>query len=130
MNACLHIIGPIDMDLRSSAVKRAGLDYWDQLDLTFHKDSDAFLEWMGDRQPWLVSKLGQLRYDRADFIDGDILIFGNEITGLPEKWLSQWKTRTVYIPMPGNIRSYNLANTASIILAQASLQAGMYDMDL
>jgi tRNA (cytidine/uridine-2'-O-)-methyltransferase len=130
MNACLHVIGPIDMDLSSSAVKRAGLDYWDQLDLTFHKDSDAFLEWMGDRQPWLVSKHGQLRYDRADFMDGDILIFGNEITGLPEKWLSRWKSRTVFVPMPGNIRSYNLANTASIILAQASLRAGMYDMDL
>lgn len=118
------------MDLSSSAVKRAGLDYWDQLDLTFHKDSDAFLVWMGDRQPWLVSKHGQLRYDRADFMDGDILIFGNEITGLPDKWLSRWKSRTVFVPMPGNIRSYNLANTASIILAQASLRAGMYDMDL
>ena len=129
MNAGLHIIGPIEMDLSSSAVKRAGLDYWDHLDLTLHKDPAAFLEWLGDRKPWLVSKHGQLRYDRADYMDGDVLIFGNEITGLPEEWLSQWKSRTVYVPMPGKIRSYNLANTAGIVLAHASLKAGIFDIN-
>jgi tRNA (cytidine/uridine-2'-O-)-methyltransferase len=127
MNAGLHIIGPINMDLSSSAVKRAGLDYWDQLDLTFHKQADDFLAWLGDRKPWLVSKHGILRFDYADYSDGDILIFGNEITGLPEQWLSRWISRAVYIPMSGNIRSYNLANTASIVLAHASLKSGMYD---
>ena len=127
MNACLHIIGPITMDLSSSAVKRAGLDYWDHLDLTFHNQEDDFLIWLGDRKPWLVSKHGKLRYDRAEYADGDILIFGNEITGLPEHWLSRWVFRAVYIPMSGNIRSYNLANTVSVVLAQASLISGMYD---
>ena len=127
MNACLHIIGPINMDLSSSAVKRAGLDYWDQLDLTFHNQEDDFLTWLGGRKPWLVSKHGKLRYDCADYADGDILIFGNEITGLPGKWLSRWTSRTVFIPMSGNIRSYNLANTASVVLAHASLKSGMYD---
>jgi len=127
MNACLHIIGPINMDLSSSAVKRAGLDYWDQLDLVFHKETDDFLTWLGDRKPWLVSKHGKLRYDRADYSDGDILIFGNEITGLPEEWISRWSDRTVYVPMIGKIRSYNLANTAGIVLAHASLKAGIYD---
>jgi len=127
MNACLHIIGPIDMDLSSSAVKRAGLDYWDQLELIFHKQKDDFLSWLGDRKPWLVSKHGKLRYDRADYSDGDILIFGNEITGLPEQWISRWSDRTVYVPMIGRIRSYNLANTAGIVLAHASLKAGIYD---
>jgi tRNA (cytidine/uridine-2'-O-)-methyltransferase len=127
MNACLHIIGPIKMDLSSSAVKRAGLDYWDQLDLVFHKQGDDFLSWLGDRNPWLVSKHGKLRYDRADYSDGDILILGNEITGLPEQWISRWSHRTVHVPMIGKIRSYNLANTAGIVLAHASLKAGIYD---
>ena len=115
------------MDLSSSAVKRAGLDYWDQLELIFHKQKDDFLSWLGDRKPWLVSKHGKLRYDRADYSDGDILIFGNEITGLPEQWISRWSDRTVYVPMIGRIRSYNLANTAGIVLAHASLKAGIYD---
>ncbi len=127
MNACLHIIGPINMDLSSSAVKRAGLDYWDHLDLRFHEAEDSFLSWLGDREPWLVSKYGKLRYDRADYSDGDILIFGNEITGLPEQWLSRWKDRSIFIPMMGKIRSYNLANTAGIVLAHASLKTGIYD---
>ena len=128
MNACLHIVGPINMDLSSSAVKRAGLDYWDQLDLVVHQQSDNFLNWLGDRKPWLVSKHGKLRYDRADYSDGDILILGNEITGLPEEWISRWSDRTVYVPMIGKIRSYNLANTAGIILAHASLKSGIYDL--
>jgi tRNA (cytidine/uridine-2'-O-)-methyltransferase len=127
MNACLHIIGPINMDLDSSAVKRAGLDHWDKLDLTIHENPESFLEWLGKRNPWLVSKHGKLRYDRADYSDGDILIFGNEITGLPDEWISRWSDRTVYVPMIGKIRSYNLANTAGIVLAHASLKAGIYD---
>jgi tRNA (cytidine/uridine-2'-O-)-methyltransferase len=125
MNASLHIIGPINMDLSSGAVRRAGLDYWDQLDLTMHEQPDDFLTWLGDRRPWLVSKHGKLRYDRAEYADGDVLIFGNEITGLPEEWLSRWSERTVYIPMSDKIRSYNLSNTAGIILAEASLRAGV-----
>ena len=127
MNAGLHIIGPIEMDLGSSAVKRAGLDYWDQLDLTVHDNEEDFTQWLGDRKPWFVTKHGKCRYDRAGYADKDILIFGNEITGLPEKWLNRWNSRTVYVPMMGNIRSYNLANTAGIVLAHASLKAGMYD---
>ena len=128
MNAHLHIIGPINMDLSTNAVRRAGLDYWDKLSLTVHDSPDIFLEWLNERKPWLVTKFGSLRYDKAGYKDGDVLIFGNEITGLPEEWLSRWNDRTLYIPMPGDIRSYNLANTASIILAHANLTAGLYDI--
>jgi len=124
----LHLIEPLGFQLTSKAMKRAGLDYWDQLELIFHKQKDDFLSWLGDRKPWLVSKHGKLRYDRADYSDGDILIFGNEITGLPEQWISRWSDRILYIPMIGKIRSYNLANTAGIVLAHASLKAGIYDM--
>lgn len=127
MNACLHIIGPPGFDMGESAVKRAGLDYWDRLDLTVHDTPDEFLQWLGDRSPWLVTKYGGLRYDEPDYADGDVLIFGKETTGLPEEWLKRWAKRTVYIPMPGDIRSYNLANTASIVLAHASLKAGVYE---
>ncbi len=127
MNACLHIIGPIKMDLSCSAVKRAGLDYWEQLDLTFHNQADAFLAWLEDRRLWLVSKHGKQRYDKVEYSDEDVLIFGNEITGLPEEWINLWSDRTIRVPMIGKIRSYNLANTAGIVLAHASLKAGIYD---
>ncbi len=127
MNACLHLIGPISFDISTKAVKRAGLDYWDDLELTVHNSSDKFLQWLGPRKPWLVTKSGRLRYDNTEFKENDIFIFGNEITGLPRKWMSRWSDRTVYVPLLGKVRSYNLANTVSIVLAQASSKAGLYD---
>jgi len=127
MNAHLHIVGPISIDLSTNAVRRAGLDYWDDLQLSVHESPDHFLKWLGNREPWLVTKFGSLRYDRAGYRDEDILIFGNEITGLPEDWISRWANRTIQVPILGNVRSYNLANTVSVVLAHASLKAGLYD---
>jgi tRNA(Leu) C34 or U34 (ribose-2'-O)-methylase TrmL len=82
---------------------------------------------VGDREPWLVTKHGALRFDKPDFRDLDIIIFGSEINGLPQVWLERWKHRTIYIPMPGKVRNYNLSNTVSVILAQACLSAGLFD---
>jgi tRNA (cytidine/uridine-2'-O-)-methyltransferase len=127
MNTCLHIIKPISFDISDKAVKRAGLDHWNDLTLVVHDNPDNFLEWLGDRKPWLVTKKGEMRFDTPEFRDEDILIFGNETTGLPQDWLTRWRERTVYVPILGKVRSYNLANTVSIILAQASLTAGLYN---
>jgi tRNA (cytidine/uridine-2'-O-)-methyltransferase len=127
MNAGLSIIGPIRFDLSNNAVRRAGLDHWDELQLSVHENPDEFLKWLGDRTPWLVTKHGSLRYDKPDFKDEDIIVFGSETKGLPEDWLNRWSERTLHIPIIGNIRSYNLANTVSVLLAQASLRAGIYD---
>ncbi len=85
------------------------------------------MRWLGNRQPWLVTSHGTLRYDRPAYRDHDIFIFGSETAGLPQKWLHRWPDRSVYIPIMGNVRNYNLSNTVSIILAHASLKAGTYD---
>jgi len=130
MNARLHIIGPTGFDLGDNAVRRAGLDHWNELHLSVHKNPDDFLTWLGDRTPWLVTKHGRLRYDKPGFGSEDIIILGSEINGLPEEWLQRWPDTTLYIPIIGKIRSYNLANTAGIILAQASLKAGIYDKSI
>lgn len=127
MNARLHIIGPIAFDLSDTAVRRAGLDHWNELHLSVHDNPDEFLGWLGDRIPWLVTKHGRLRYDKPDFGSGDIIILGSETKGLPEQWLERWPDTSLYIPILGKVRSYNLANTAGIILAQACLKAGIYD---
>lgn len=127
MKMRLHLIGPLSIDLSAPAVKRAGLDYWPSLDLQLHTTPEAFLNWLGDRSPWLVTKHGAIRYDRADYRDEDVLIFGNEQTGLPESWLARWPDRTVVIPILGPVRSYNLSNSAAIIMAQACLTSGQYD---
>ncbi len=127
MGAMLHLVGPLTIDLSAQAVRRAGLDYWDDLQLQVHDSPDAFLAWLGERQPWLVTKFGATRYDRADYRQGDVIIFGNEVTGLPADWRERWAQRGVSIPILGPIRSYNLANAAAIIMAQACLTAGVYD---
>jgi len=127
MNMTLHLIGPLTIDLSAQAVKRAGLDYWPHLALQKHETPESFLQWLGDRLPWLITKHGTVRYDRPAYRDGDVLIFGNEIAGLPADWLQRWPQRTVFIPMLGPVRSYNLANSAAVIMAQACLASGMYD---
>jgi tRNA (cytidine/uridine-2'-O-)-methyltransferase len=126
MNAALHIIKPAGFDMSSSAARRAGLDHWDKLELTIHDNPEKFLQWLGDRDPWLITKHGTLRYDMPEYKDEDVLIFGSEIQGLPGDWLKRWSSRCVYIPIPGEVRSYNLANSASVILTQASLKAGLF----
>jgi tRNA (cytidine/uridine-2'-O-)-methyltransferase len=127
MAAHLHIVGPIPFDLSDHAIRRAGLDYWPHLALTMHASPDAFDAWLGDRRPWLVTKRGEIRYDHADYRDGDVLIFGSETAGLPAALLDRYADRRIYIPVMGPVRSYNLANSAAIITAQACLSAGLYE---
>ena len=128
MRAHLHLVHPMQFEITEHAVRRAGLDYWPSVTLTEHPSDEAFLDWLGDREPWLVTKFGALTFNEPGYTDGDVIILGNENTGLPEAWRERWAARTVSIPMPGpinggaNIRSYNLANAAAIVLAHARLQ--------
>lgn len=103
-------------------MRRAGLDYWLHLHLTEHATPEAFLEWLGERQPWLVTKRGEIRFDHAPYHDGDVLLFGNEVTGLPREWHERWAARRVVVPQPGPVRSYNLANCVAIVLATAAVR--------
>ncbi len=123
----LHLIGPLCFNVDAKAARRAGLDYWDDVDLVQHAAPDAFFNWLGQRTPWLVSKYGRVRYDQVPYQDEDVLVFGSELHGLPSTWHQRWPDRGVYVPILGPIRSYNLANTVSIVLAQASLKANIFD---
>ena len=116
-----------DVAAVSSAHPNVAYDYWQNLTHTLHDDAGAFLEWLGDKKPWLITKLGQIRFDKVTFRDEDVLILGNENTGLPENWHARWQDRRVFVPIPGPIRSYNLANTAAIVLAQGMLQLGNFE---
>jgi tRNA (cytidine/uridine-2'-O-)-methyltransferase len=127
MNSYLHIVKPIGFEISDRTVKRAGLDYWDELELTIHESAEDFLRWLGDRKPWLVTSHGRLRYDKPGYKDNEILVFGNETGGLSRKWLDTWPDRSVYVPIIGSVRNYNLSNTVSIVLAHASLKAGVFD---
>jgi len=126
MDAALHLIGPLEFNIDDHAVKRAGLDYWPYLKLHRHDQPHDFVDWLNGREPWLVSKRGQIRYDRPSYQDGDVLLFGDELKGLPDPWMDRWADRTVQIPIMGQVRSYNLSNAVAVVLAAASLTAGVY----
>ncbi len=129
MKARLHLIGPCAFDLSDHAVKRAGLDYWPHLDWVKYDQPEAFAQWLEEhgRLPWVVTKFGAQRYDRVPYADEDVLLFGNEIQGLPPAWHDRYPTRRIYIPMPGQVRSYNLSNAVALVLGQAMSNAGLYD---
>ncbi|MEM8783033.1 MAG: tRNA (cytidine(34)-2'-O)-methyltransferase [Planctomycetota bacterium] len=132
--AALHVIHPMKFEITDHAVQRAGLDYWPSVDLTQHENDDAFLAWLekhrtiSEANVWLVTKFGNTRFDQARYGPDDVLIFGNENTGLPEAWHDRFPGSRITIPMPGppdgkpNIRSYNVANTVAIVLAAATVQ--------
>ena len=123
----LHIIGPCAFDFGVKALRRAGLDYWPDLRWTLHADPEAFLAWLGERQPWLVTKHGALRYDRPAYDREAVIILGNEVRGLPADWHRRWTARCVHLPIIGPVRSYNLANTAAVVLTHAVVASGMSD---
>jgi tRNA (cytidine/uridine-2'-O-)-methyltransferase len=127
MGIHLHLIGPCAFDLSDKALRRAGLDYWPHLAWTLHPDPDAFLTWLGQREPWLVTKFGHQLFTRAPYAGDDVIILGNEVRGLPESWRERWPERTLAIPISGQIRSYNLANAAAMVLSQAQAATGGFD---
>jgi tRNA (cytidine/uridine-2'-O-)-methyltransferase len=126
LDTYLHIIGPCAFDFSDKALRRAGLDYWPNLQWTLYPGPEEFLAWLGERRPYLVTKFGKQLYSTAPFAEDDVIIFGNEVRGLPHEWHERWADRTIHIPILGPIRSYNLSNTASMVLARARETSGRF----
>lgn len=127
MGATLHIIGPCAFTFDDRALKRAGLDYWQHLQWQVHDNEEAFVSWLDGRDPWLITKFGQQRFDQAPYHGDDIIVLGNENSGLPDSWHQRWPQRCLGIPIMGPIRSYNLANAAAMVLSHASAACGCFD---
>lgn len=126
----LHLIEPLGFEITDAKVKRAGLDYWPEIDIRNHKSWEAFLEATGveAEQLWLLTKFATNSYYKARFNDGDYLVFGAETTGLPRCIHERYENQRVRIPMDNpNIRSLNLANSVSIVLYEARRQLGIMD---
>jgi|SRR5579883_620523 len=124
----LHLIGRLGFRLDDKALKRAGLDYWPHVDLARHVTFEEFLASLspasGEGEPiWCVETPAVVPYTRAEFRDGDCLLFGAESKGLPPGVRAKYAGRTVGIPMPtGNVRSLNLATAVGIVLYEALRQ--------
>lgn len=112
----LHLIGPLGFSLDEKEVRRAGLDYWDKTDLWVHEDWFAFRDAISRDRCLYFSANAAQDYRQAPFRANSVLIFGNETDGLPARILEKHPDQCYRIPMPGDVRSLNLANAVSVVL--------------
>lgn len=119
----LHLVRPFKFDFSDKALKKSGIDYWDKVKLTIHDSMDEFLEYIADKNFYLVETGTDTKYSDVDFKDGDFLIFGREKEGIDPDILEQFKEKIITIPMTKKIdRSLNLANSVNIVLYEALRQ--------
>lgn len=126
----LHLIEPLGFSLSEKALKRAGMDYWPQLDVTRYLDYEEFLEKNPGAKIYMATTKGQRLYTEVSYEPDCYLMFGKESGGIPEEILRQHPDTAVRIPMIGDTRSLNLANSAAIVLYEALRQNGFSGMRL
>ena len=124
-DAVLHLVDPLGFSLEDKYLKRAGLDYWQFLELRRHRTWEEFLEAAGEGARLLFfSTHGERSYFDERYLPGDYLVFGRESAGLPPEFYTRYRESLRVIPMPGeHSRSLNLANAVSIVLYEALRQS-------
>ena len=120
LGARLHLVLPLGFSTSDKAVRRAGLDYWKDVDCIEHGDLQAFLEWAEGRRVFGLSARAERPIEDANFLPGDVLAFGREADGLPDELKAEWPL--LRISFDGPIRSFNLSNAVAITAYTASRQ--------
>lgn len=120
----LHLVGPLGFSLEDRYLRRAGLDYWADLDLALHDDWPACRATLGAAPMWLFTATARLHYTEVAYGPDDALVFGCESSGLPPALLQAHRERCVRLPMRATYRSLNLGNAAAIGVYEALRQQG------
>ena len=126
----LHLIEPLGFSLSEKALKRAGMDYWKDLDVTTYLDYEDFLERNPGAKIYYATTKAPQTYADVKYEDDCFIMFGKESAGIPEEILVEHKEDCVRIPMIGDIRSLNLGNSVAIVLYEALRQNGFAGMNL
>lgn len=126
--ARLHLIEPLGFSLSEKALKRAGMDYWSELDVTTYIDYEDFLTRNPDAKLYFATTKGRHIYSDARFEDNCYLVFGKESAGIPEEILKEHPDTCVRIPMAWETRSLNLSNSVAVVLYEALRQHGFANM--
>lgn len=132
-NTPLHLIEPFGFSIDDKQLKRAGLDYWHDVEIHYHKNLEAFLAFVGERPLHLITKFANRVYSEVNYADGadHFFIFGKETTGLPEGFMRDNSEKCLRIPMNDeHVRSLNLSNTACMIVYEALRQQGFPQLEL
>lgn len=123
--AHLHLVRPLGFDLSDRQLARAGLDYHDLARVSVHDDWNACRDALAGRRMFALSTKGVQRYDRIEYRDGDVLLFGRETSGLPPDVLASLAEGcTLRIPMCPSNRSVNLSNAVAVVVFEAWRQLG------
>ena len=119
----LHLIHPLGFEITDARVKRAGLDYWPDLEICHHENFEA---WISTIEPtanvYFFSARATESFYKTRLKRGDYLIFGKEADGLGAEILEEFKENLVTIPFPGKVRSFNLANAVAMVLGEGMRQ--------
>ena len=127
----LHLVRPFGFEISDRTVKRAGLDYWDKVDITYYDSLADFLEkHKEDKLFYLTTKAKKSIYVVAEYPDNCYLLFGKETKGLPEKLIYSDYDNAVRIPMIGELRSLNLANSVAIALYETLRRHDFFGKDI
>lgn len=126
----LHLIEPLGFRLNEKEIKRAGMDYWKDLDVTRYVNFSDFQEKHPGAKIWMASTKAKYSYTEVTFGPDDFIMFGKESAGIPEEILVEHEEDCIRIPMLPTIRSLNLSNSVAIVLYEALRQNRFQDMQL
>ena len=120
----LHLIRPLGFFIDDKSLKRAGMDYWNSLDVTVYDDFDDFVTRNSNPKIFMVETHAKKLYTEVAYSFDDFIMFGKETTGIPAELLETYKDTAIRIPMLPETRSLNLSNAAAIVLFEALRQNG------
>ena len=126
----LHLIEPLGFRLDEKAIKRAGMDYWEHLDVTRYMNYQEFKEKHPDARIWMATTKAKHVYTDVSFGPDDYIMFGKESAGIPEEILVENEETCIRIPMLEQIRSLNLSNSVAIVLYEALRQNHFSNMQM
>ncbi|MBR3686153.1 MAG: tRNA (cytidine(34)-2'-O)-methyltransferase [Clostridia bacterium] len=126
--ASLHLIRPLGFEIDNAKLKRAGLDYWDKLDITFYDGLDDFYSKHPEAKVYYFSTKAKHKYSDVTYPDDAWIMFGKETKGLPEELLYANPDTCVRIPMRDGLRSLNLSNSVAIAVYEILRQRDFEDM--
>jgi tRNA (cytidine/uridine-2'-O-)-methyltransferase len=124
----LHLVRPLGFSTDDRYLKRAGLDYWPAVRLSYHDSFREVKEAFPGARFFMTSTRARRRYCDFAFRDGDFFVFGKETKGLPQELLDEHPDTCIRLPMTDKVRSLNLANSAAIVVYEALRQTGFPGM--
>ena len=125
-DSVLHLVKPLGFSLDEKSLRRAGLDYWPYVKVEVHENLEEFMDKYAGKRMWLSTTKGAKLFSQVEYQDEDMILFGRETAGLPRELIEKNPDKTIRIPMSRStrLRSFNLSNSAGIVLFEALRQLG------